>query len=287
MKTLFQKITLVIGVITSLGLASCEKDALLNPNPAGSARLGAAGDDILPSPNTPQYKHTLVKYGNVILSYADNGQLRKVATAPGRGGADAHTDYTYSPGSVRAISYAGSAVVRDETFTLDASGRCTESVLKGTNGDIHWAFYYNPKGQLSYCANKAGTTGSMGYTYNADGDLTLVEKALNPYLYTHTTFTYDQPTNAPLLTDKYPLNVVGASDHDPYLRIFGTPSKHLVKRVSYEPSGDVNFPAPADRFYSYTLDVDGYVTERRMANTLGGNSVETTVYEYLVANPNM
>jgi hypothetical protein len=38
MTTLFQKITTGIALALSLGLASCERDSLLNPNPMGIAR---------------------------------------------------------------------------------------------------------------------------------------------------------------------------------------------------------------------------------------------------------
>lgn len=99
------------------------------------------------------------------------------------------------------------------------------------------------------------------------------------------TFAYTGPNNAALL-DEYPLNVnvPKLEAHDAYLRIFGKPSKHLVKRVSYEPSGDVNFPAPANRFYTYVLNADGYVTQRSMAQTLGGSSIKNTPYEYMLTN---
>jgi len=141
MKTFFKPISIVIGLALSLSLSSCEKDSLLTPSPAGSAR----DDDLVVG--IPQV-HKLIKYGDATLTYADDGRLRKVTQAPVRGSLDVHTDYTYGPGSVRAISYKGLVVAHDETFTLDANGRCTESVEEGNklyNGayfhyTIHWIF---------------------------------------------------------------------------------------------------------------------------------------------------
>lgn len=167
MKTLFQQITVGLGLALSLSLASCEKDNLLNPNPAGSARSGAVNDGI--SPNIPQV-YKLTKYGDAALTYADNGRLLNVTT-PVRNSLAIQTDYTYSPGSVRAFSHQGKIVLRDETFTLDASGRCTESVVKGNYSDTHWLFTYNAQGQLWSCQNKNSCVGGTSYTYNADGDL--------------------------------------------------------------------------------------------------------------------
>ena len=270
-----QKITTVIGLTLTLGLASCEKDSLLTPDKLVAGADPAVNNVPTPIIPAPTKKYTLIKHGVNNLTYYDDGRLMAV-DAPGIPAF--HTDYTYSPGKIKAVSYIGSIVVRDETFALDASGRCTESVLKDASGDIQWKFDYNVKGQLSYCTNKASTTGAVGYTYNAVGDLILTEKSVNPATWPKTTYAY----GAPILLDKYPLNVVGAREHDPYLRIFGTPSKHLVKQVSYEPSGDVNFPAPADQSYTYVLDVNGYVTEQKTFKVIGNVLVSTKPYVYQV-----
>ena len=296
MNTLFQKTITGFGLALSLSLASCEKDNLINPNPTGSARSGATNDNILPTPNTPQYKHTLVKYGAATLTYADNGQLLNVTT-PVPGSLAILTEYTYSPGKIKAFTHQGTNVLRDETFTLDASGRCTESAQAYTvinnNKPVQlytqWVYHYTTKGQLESCYNKNSCVGGTTYSYNADGDMILATVATSAFDGTDITFAYSQRTVAGLLNDNYPvnLNVPKIPEHDAYLRIFGNPSKHLVQRVSYEPSGDSNFPAPSDRFYTYVRNADGYVTQRSMSYTLGGNSVENTAYEYLVANPAM
>lgn len=282
MKTLVQKITVVIGLTVSLGLASCEKDSLLTPNPAGSARSGAANDDIVVG--MPQV-HKLTKYGDATLTYAGNGKLMKVTT-PVSGSLAIETDYTYSPGTVKAFTHQGKIVLRNETFTLDASGRCTESVVEGFYSDTEWKYNYTAKGQLWSCTNKNSCVGGINYTYNADGDMILAELTTDAGGGgTDVTFAYSQRTVAGLLNDNYPvnLNVPKIPAHDAYLRIFGKPSKHLVQRVSYESPGS-SFPVPSDRFYTYTLDADGYVKQRSMSHTLGGNSVENTAYEYTLAD---
>jgi hypothetical protein len=208
MNTLVQKTITGLGLALSLSLASCEKDNLLNPNPAGSARSGA-GDDL--SPNIPQI-HKLTKHGDATLTYADNGKLQKVTT-PVRGSLAIETDYTYSPGTIRAFTHQGKSVLRDETFTLDASGRCTESAEQITvvnnNTPLHylreWKYTYTAKGQLWSCQNKNSCVGGSSYSYNADGDM--IGASVNAGTDTDITFAYSQPNSASLVNDEYPINV--------------------------------------------------------------------------------
>lgn len=55
MNTLFQKVTAGIALALSLGLASCEKEALVNPDKSsGSARVEALDDIFLPSAGMPK-----------------------------------------------------------------------------------------------------------------------------------------------------------------------------------------------------------------------------------------
>lgn len=283
MKNLVQTITVATGLALSLSLVSCEKDGLPTPNPAGSARSGAGDDGI--EVGMPQV-HKLINYGDATLTYADNGKLLKVAT-PVRGSLAIETDYTYSPGTVKAFTHQGKIVLRDETFTLDASGRCTESVVQGFYSDTEWEYHYTATGQLWSCTNKNSCVGGTSYKYNADGDMILAQLTTDAGGGgTDVTFAYSQRTVASLLNDEYPvnLNIPTIPAHDAYLRIFGKPSKHLVQRVSYEPSGSVAFPAPSDRFYTYVLDADGYVTQRSMSHTAGGSSVETTAHAYMLTD---
>lgn len=292
MNTLIQKITVGLGLALSLSLISCEKNSLLTPNPSGSARSGAADDPVLPSPPVSQLNHKLIRYGDATLAYDDNGRLLSVTPIPVRAsqsGQNIQIDYTYSPGKIRAVSSAGRLIIRDETFLIDANGRCYESIQKGKPTDTHWIFKYNAKGQLDIAYDKNSCARTTSYTYNTDGDLIVAKISDSPSTYKSITFVYTEPTNTTLVHDRYPINlyVPRMYVHDTYLRIFGTPSNHLVKQVSYEPSGDINFPAPSSQFYTYALDLDGYVKGRTMSNTLGGSSIESTVYDYLVDNKAM
>ena len=280
MNTLVQKTITGLGLALSLSLASCEKDNLLNPNPAGSARSGAA-DDI--SPNIPQV-HKLTKHGEATLTYADNGRLLNVTT-PVRGSLAIQTDYTYSPGMIRAFTHQGKSVLRDETFTLDASGRCTESAeaitVINNNTPLHylreWKFTYNAKGQLWNYQNKNSCVGGFGYAYNADGDMISATKTTGISSSVETKFQYSQPGGDPMLSDNYPLNVIGVNEHDAYLRIFGKPSKHLVTLVTPQASLDGDY-------YAYLLDADGYVTQRKQYKLNGAALVDTKSYAYVLTN---
>ncbi len=283
MNTLRQLITTGLSLALSASLISCEKESRLMPAPLNSARLGTGNEEPFPSPTVPQ-THRLTKYGNSTLSYSADGHLQKVTTAVNRGGVDYHTDYTYAPGSIRAASYQGAYLVRDETFTLNATGsRCTESVVKTNTGETHWIYTYNAKGQLSSCQNKNSCIGGATYTYDSDGDLvkatvaTTISEAMN------ITFSYVVPTlddNHSYVTYPLNLNVPLLPEHDTFLPIFGRSSQHLVKWVYYSPSGLPVVATPSDRFYSYMIPGDGYVADRTMSYTFGGSSVEKIHYEY-------
>ena len=281
MNTLFQKITTGLGLALSLSLASCEKDNLLTPNPTGSARSGAGDDDL--SPNIPQV-HKLTKHGDATLTYADNGRLLNVTT-PVRGSLSIQTDYTYSPGTIRAFTHQGKSILRDETFMLDASGRCTESAEKYTvinnNTPLHylreWKYTYNAKGQLLNYQNKNSCVGGFGYAYNADGDMIGASESTGISSIAATTFNYSQPGGDPILSDNYPLNVIGVNEHDAYLRIFGKPGRHLVTLVTRQGSLDGDY-------YAYLLDADGYVTQRKQYKLVGAALVDTKSYAYVLTN---
>ncbi|GAB3558142.1 hypothetical protein [Spirosoma fluminis] len=285
MNTLRQLITAGLGLALSISLVSCEKDGLLNPTPLNGARLGTENEEIFPSTNLPQ-THRLTKYGNSSLSYSSDGHLQKVTTAV-RGGVEYHTDYTYAPGSIRAASYQGPILVRDETFTLNATGsRCTESVVKTNTGETHWIYTYNAKGQLSSCQNQNSSIGGATYTYDKDGDLIKATVAITTTESMDITFSYVVPTlddHHSYVTYPLNLNVPMLPEHDTFLPIFGRSSLHLVKWVYYSPSGLPVVATPSDRFYSYMIPGDGYVADRTMSYTFGGSPVEKIHYAYVMA----
>ena len=281
MNTLFQKITPGLVLALALSLTSCEKDSLLTPTPLGSARSGAGNDNI--EVGIPQV-HKLTRYGDATLTYSDNGQLLTATTAV-RGALSIQTDYTYSPGKIRAFTHQGREVLHDETFTLDASGRCTESTeditVINNNTPLHyvreWKFTYNAKGQLWSFQNKNSCVGGFGYAYNTDGDLIGAKETTGVSSSVETTFNYSQPGGDPILSDNYPLNVIGVDKHDAYLRIFGKPSKHLVTLVTRQGSPDGDY-------YAYLLDADGYVTQRKQYKLIGAALVDTKSYAYVTTN---
>ncbi|GAB4014398.1 hypothetical protein [Spirosoma koreense] len=282
-KTFIKQSTLLTTVLLSIGLTACEKDSFLTPNLTGSARTAAPPDGI--DVGIPQV-HKLTRYGEAKLTYAENGQLLAVTT-PVRGSMPIQIDYTYSPGQIRAFTHQGKIVLHDETFSLDASGRCTESVEAGTYSDVHWVYTYTDKGQLWSCMNKNSCVGGITYNYNAEGDMDRARLSTGVSEGVDIKIGYNEPLGAPLLNDAYPLNmtVPRMAAHDTYLRIFGKPSKHLPKHVSYERSpGSSFFYVPSDLFYVYSLDTDGFVTKKIEYNGQSGVLPKTFLYEYEMAN---
>ncbi|WP_420148936.1 hypothetical protein [Spirosoma sp.] len=288
MKTFVKPSTLLTCVVLSIGLIACEKDSFLTPNSTASARTAAPQNSI--DVSIPQV-HKLTQYGEAKLTYAANGQLLSVTT-PVRGSMPVQTDYTYTPGQIRAFTHQGKIVLHDETFTLDASGRCTESVEAGSYSDVHWIYTYTDKGQLWSCMNQNSCVGGITYNYNADGDMERARLSTGVSEGIDITFAYDQPAGAPLLHDAYPLNITvpRMTAHDTYLRIFGKSSKHLPKHVSYKPAPGTTFVTlPSDLVYVYSLDTDGFVTKKIEYNGQSGVLPKTVLYAYemvnLVVNP--
>jgi hypothetical protein len=92
-----------------------------------------------------------------------------------------------------------------------------------------------------------------------------------------TKFNYTPAGGDPIMSDNYPLNVIGVKEHDAYLRIFGKPGKHLVTLVTEQGSLDGDY-------YNYTLDADGYVTQRKQYKLIGSSLVDTKSYAYVTVN---
>lgn len=268
----------------AIGSAACQNESPISPMQPeaaslSTARLGSEGT----SPNFPQV-HKLTQYGEATLTYDDDGRLLNV-TRPVRGSLAVQTDYTYSPGKIRAFTHQGKIILRDETFMLDASGRCTESAeaitVVNNNVPLHylreWKFAYNEKGQLVSYQNKNSCVGGMGYAYNADGDMISATETTGVTSSSQTKFNYVPAAGDPIMNDQYPLNVLGVNEHDAYLRIFGKPSKHLVTLVTRQASLDGDY-------YAYVLDADGYVTQRKQYKLIGAALVETKSYAYVTTN---
>jgi hypothetical protein len=284
-KTHFFKSTLFLAL--AIGSVACQNENAVAPMPSDAASVSAArlGSEI-GSPNFPQV-HKLTKHGQATLSYDNDGRLMNVTT-PARGGLAIQTDYTYSPGKIRAFTHQGKVKLRDETFMLDASGRCKESaeVITVVNNNVpltylrEWKYDYNQKGQLWHFQNKNSCVGGYGYMYNADGDVTSAGEITGIGNSIDTNIGYTPAGGDPIMNDKYPLNVIGVNEHDAYLRIFGKPGKHLVTLVTKQGSLDGDY-------YNYTLDADGYVTQRKQYKLIGSSLVDTKSYAYVTANIGM
>ncbi|MVM32001.1 DUF4595 domain-containing protein [Spirosoma sp. HMF4905] len=286
MNTLYKK--LMVAVVLVVSLASCKENGLVAPDKSDVASAGAVNDLI---PVGVPKKYTLIKHGQVTLTYMADGRLQKATYGPGPISYP-YTSVTYAYGiqSIKTTAYSGRTVVLEETYQLDATGRCTESKEKtfvfysfGTVELVQpWVYQYNALGQL-----KTRTSQNNGekttYTFNADGDLTKASSTgIDGNPYKDITFAYDQPTGDPILTDRNLLNSERTFLPDPYLRIFGKSSKHLAKLIT-----EKNFygnQAPLSYYYSYTLNADGYITEEKTFNVFNAALISTKNYDYLVTN---
>ncbi len=289
MNSFFQKSIALFGLAATFGLVSCQDRNLLTPErPAPTPTPTVQNLDGGISAGIPK-KYTLTIHGQGSLTYLGDGRLQKVTYKPGTYLYN-HTAYSYGLLQVKTTSYAGNQVGEENTYFTDVNtGRCYESNEKSyvfySFGSImneqDYVYSYNAAGQLTSRARKNNPAQRTAYTFNAAGDLSKTTTyGANGIATAETTFTYALSAADPLLTDRYLLNA-GLSDlPNPYLRIFGKLSKHLVKRITKksQPGNQLHF----DFTYSYTLNADGYVTEQKMLNTPNNALIGTTPYCYLV-----
>ncbi|MEO6285987.1 MAG: hypothetical protein ABIO93_21535 [Dyadobacter sp.] len=120
----------------------------------------------------------------------------------------------------------------------------------------------------------------MGYAYNTDGDMILATETTGISSSFQTEFNCSPAAGNPIMSDKYPLNVIGMNEHDAYLPIFGRPGKHLVTLVTRQASLDGDY-------YAYVLDADSYVTQRNEYKLIGSTLVDTKLDAYVTANMGM
>jgi len=292
MNTLFQKIAAGIGFSLTVGLISCQEDKLVIPTQP-LAETSQAVNDII-SPTIPK-KYTLIKHGQNTLSYYSDGRLRKVSYGLAlRGSTNGYTLYTYNTQSIVASSYYGdNTLIQVQTYLLDANtGRCYESQQVDyvqiaynltVTQESNFLYAYDEKGRLKTYSNKKYTYDRTEFAYNTDGDLSKLThygkpiSNASPLIVAEFTFAYDQPTGDPILTDFSPINVESANLPDPYLKVFGKSSKHLVKLITEKGS-------LGGKYYTYTLNADGYVTARKEYSLFNGAVVDTKAYDYLVTN---
>ncbi|WP_018619539.1 DUF4595 domain-containing protein [Spirosoma luteum] len=287
MNTLFPKIALAVAI----GSISCQTENLVNPDQP-SAVAKQTINDIIPI-NLPKF--TLVKDGPQTVCYYPDGRLKRVIyglDVPGN--TSERTDYTYDSHSVKATMTSENKVYSEETYVLDATGRCFQyrayTYPNGSTTKIkymyNYSYTYDSQGRLKTWADNANSL-LYQYTYNADGDLSLVILQKGGTAQEEFTFAYKLPNAVTLLPDSYPLNAQlnfkwWGLLSDTYLAVFGTASSHLVKRVTRK--NLLTNQVTQNTTFTYTLDANGYVTNRTSVNDLTGITLDTKAYEYEAAD---
>lgn len=295
MNTVFRKTTLSLALAACF--TSCQTDNLISPDkPEGTGT--AATNNIIP---TDPQKFILVKDGAQTISYYGDGRLKRTiygADVPGN--LNERMDYTYDGSkSVKATYAYDNKVHSEETYLLDANGRCFQyRAYVYPDGGVtkvkyvrNASYTYDLYGRLktwTYYGEGTSPTLLFEYTYNADGDLSKVVRNDDGSPVEEFTFLYTLPDATALLPDTYPLNAQLNFQYwgqlaDTYLAVFGNASKHLVKRISRK--NLLTNQIEQDSKFSYTMDPNGYVTNRTSVNLLTGLVKESRAYEYV--NPNV
>ncbi len=309
MKNLGQKITVAAGLILSLGLASCQKEDVVTPNQSPIASGRIASDEITPNLHV---KYRLTKFGRANLTYYPDGRLKQV-TAGGnlRGnGVSYRREYTYDANRIIfATTYLDGKIILMDTYYLDEqTGLCHRSEQVDYSYLYHpvanpqinsqWYYQYNTEGQLVRVQNLLNSENRVEYNYNAGADLTGITvydaaTGKNGVVTQTLALTYNQ---SPLVRgagnslDKYPINYswvrLPVPDEsfqsqqvpEQHLKIFGKPSRHLVMKVVHMKP---NSTQPLlNSLFTYQVDSDGFVTERKEFDAHGSLLIETKSYEY-------
>lgn len=219
---------------------------------------------------------TLIKDGNTDLTY--NSQTAKLSkeTCP-----NAYNEFTYAPQLITAKGYKYGAPSTETKYTLDASGRCIQSVT-------NWKTYiyeYNSSGQLTKWYNKEQPkeAGVLLYLANSASDW---NKSL-----AMATFYDSQGIKTKELTfgyggamgvaDKHPLNPdVLPAGVSKYLSTFGIFNINLVQNIvedKYLANGQKE--SSTKYLYSYTLNYSGKVSNVTVKK-LNGALVSSTDRTY-------
>ncbi|GAB3794896.1 hypothetical protein GCM10028819_09990 [Spirosoma humi] len=289
MNTLFSKIAVSFAVI--IGSFACQNDNLVNPsNPEQVA--DKATNSLIPD-KLPNY--VLVKDGPETVSYYPDGRLKRViygADVPGN--TNERTDYTYEgTQSVRVATVYNNKTYNEETFTLDANGRCYQyRAYNYPDGNVtkfkyvyNSSYTYDSQGRLkTWTSYTSAYTLQYDYFYTVDGDLSKVVRHNGAVADEEFTFAYKLAEAPALLSDSYPLNAQlnfkgWGLLNDTYLGIFGTSSKHLVKRITRK--NLVKNQVEQDTKFTYTLNANGYVSNRTSVDVLTGVVLDNKAYEYV------
>lgn len=318
MNSVCQKAVSGFGLVLSLSLTSCQEDKLVTPDLPVAGTSQVVNDLI--SPTLPK-KYTLIKNGEANLTYDSEGRIKQIMYgADVRGNKNYRREYDYSafPTRISATTYQGNQIIIGETYWFynGNTDRCyqfdqqihrtTPNQYGGYWDGYIWVNSYNGQGQLQTCANKFDKLNRTDYSYNAAGDLiktstfgTVTKAGIQQdgVALSELAITYNQSAPNHISTyvpDLKPMmaswihfpnpyqSTEGQPIPDPYLLLFGKPSKHLVKRVTQtlKPGNQVLIGTS----YTYQLNADGYVTERTEFNDFNGSQIETKSYAYSVTD---
>ncbi|AUD01405.1 hypothetical protein [Spirosoma pollinicola] len=290
--TLFSKIAVSLAV--AIGSFACQNDNLVNPANPGQV-ANQATNNIIPD-KLPKY--VLIKDGPQTVSYYPDGRLKRViygADVPGN--TNERTDYTYEgTQSVKATAVYNNKTYNEETFTLDAYGRCYQyrEYVYPDGGVTKQKYVYNSsytydnQGRLKTWTSFAPTlTLQYEYSYTVDGDLSKVVRYNGDAADEEITFAYKLAEAPALLPDSYPLNAQlnfkwWGLLKDTYLGVFGTASTHLVKRVIRK--NLITNQVEQDNKFTYTMNANGYVSNRTSVDVLTGVVRDSKAYEYVSAD---
>ncbi|WP_128543636.1 DUF4595 domain-containing protein [Larkinella soli] len=268
MKPFLKTPAVLLALGMALALASCEDPAGLAP--ADPNTLTAQSG----SRPTAQSTSALSTYGNFTLDYYPSGKLRRVTN-----NASEYTEYTYPTGrEVVASTFENKHLKTKTTYTLDPNGRCSLAHVRHFENGVlkterDHELVYNSDGQLVKIYDREFPNDRDDLTYNGDGDLVrIVSYWTNGAPWRTVEFGY--PAGPSLIEDKHPLNFEFLKAVDPYLTIFGKPSKHLYETLLWKtmPGNTTAF----DLRFGYKLNAGGYVTERQTTGTY----TQTTQYGY-------
>lgn len=273
MKTALRFSAAVLSFAATIGLTSCQKDQVLEPQAPLSSRAETAARE-------SGKKYTLVNYGNATLSYLADGRLKQV-TRGNQAVLTDRTDYSYGFLTAKTVSYDGQSGPNkkssEATYQLDVnSGRCFESEHKSYSyvsanvtvvDQKTWKYEYNALGKLTKKYNKYNGAERTEYSYNADGNLTkAVNYGVNGVAKDElmVVYAFALANETPKLDRNY-LNPVAAGIPDEFLPIFGKSSKYLIRHLNSHPlpNGAVTW----GKSFQYQLNGDGFVTQRREDNT--------------------
>ncbi|WP_461087826.1 hypothetical protein [Spirosoma gilvum] len=288
------KITLfAVSFVLGTGLVSCQKDVLPTPVSPEVTNTNAGSDvavqsDILVATK----KYTLVKEGPYELSYNADGKLIKVK----RGNLYTEYEYGVSPSYVKATSYSSNSGVPVK-YKVNVI-----SLNQDYTANLGWVRFYDSNGVVTkeyYVGYKfvnkhlvefhieGGGHTSTEFTYNADGELSMVTQKYDSTIEYQNLYSYTG--YGPMQTDYHPQNplytVFDSNMMDQgtellFLPIFGKFHKHLVQSISRIKSSP--YQVLFNYRYKYTLNADGRVTERERWDQTINQKLATDSYQYIV-----